>query len=132
MGFWIFMLLMVELIPVAMLAIGFWFRRRPPATINFIVGYRTARSMQNEDTWRFAHQHCGAVWQKIGLVLVPLSALIMAFFYDASEEKVGVLAGGLCIVQCVVLLCSVIPTERALKRTFDESGKRREDAPPRV
>ena len=122
MGFWIFMLLMVELIPVAMLAIGFWFRRRPPATINFIVG----------DTWRFAHQHCGAVWQKIGLVLVPLSALIMAFFYDASEEKVGVLAGGLCIVQCVVLLCSVIPTERALKRTFDESGKRREDAPPRA
>ncbi len=43
------MLLMSLLVPVSMIGFGRCFRR-PPERINAVFGYRSARSMQNEDT----------------------------------------------------------------------------------
>ncbi len=36
-------------------------------------------------------------------------------------------SGGLCLLQFAVLLLSILPTERALKRTFNAFGRRKED-----
>lgn len=122
------MLLTALLVPVSMIGFGRRFLRRPPERINAVFGYRSARSMQSEDTWHFAHAHCGALWQKLGWSLLALSAVAMGLAYNAPMDRIGMFGGGLCLLQCAVLLLSILPTERALKRTFDAFGRRREDA----
>ena len=49
MGFWIFMLIMVLLIPVSMIALGRLFWKSAPHNINSTFGYRTKRSMMSEN-----------------------------------------------------------------------------------
>ena len=56
MGFRIFMLIVVLLIPLTMLFFGWLLFRRTPKEINYAFGYRTKRSMRNEETWKFANQ----------------------------------------------------------------------------
>ena len=36
--------------------------RKTPKEINYVYGYRTKRSMMNEETWRFANQYFGKAW----------------------------------------------------------------------
>ena len=56
MAFWLFYGAMNLLIPAIMLFFGTRFQRRSPEKINHIYGYRTARSMRNQETWKFAHE----------------------------------------------------------------------------
>lgn len=125
MGFWSFMLVTVLLVPLTMLVFGAYFSRRAPREINALFGYRTARSMKNEDTWRFAHRHIGQLWLWLGGVLLPLTVALMLLFWFLLPQTEGVVAlYGLVIegVQVVVLLLSILPTETALRRAFDENG----------
>lgn len=124
MGFYLFMLAMGLLIPLAMVIIGRAYRKAAPKSINFICGYRTARSMKNEDTWRFAHQVCGRLWFRWGIILLPLSLLVMLSVLGQDEAAIGMAGFYLCLAQLVPLL-GVIPfTERALRRAFDRDGRR--------
>ena len=66
------------LIPALMLLFGWLFLRRPPRRINSIYGYRTARSMQNQETWEFAHRVGGRVWLRTGAVLLAGAAALCA------------------------------------------------------
>lgn len=43
-----------------------------------------------------------------------------------STDAVGGWVGALCLIQCVVLIGCIIPVEKALKKTFDNDGNRRE------
>ena len=58
MGFWLYCTAMCLLIPGIMLYFGWRFLNKPPQNINSIYGYRTSRSMKNQQTWDFAHQVC--------------------------------------------------------------------------
>jgi len=127
MGFWIFMLIMVLLIPLTMLGFGRLFMKRAPKDINFVFGYRTEMSMKNRETWEFAHNHCGKLWILIGLIMLPVSAGFMFLALGKGADTVGTLGGWLCMAQCAVLVFSIIPTERALKKNFDSSGNRKDD-----
>lgn len=126
MGFWGFMLAMALLIPAVMIACGAVFRRHAPRKINALVGYRTAMSMKNEETWRFAHEYCGRVWLRVGLWMLPLSVLPMLLVWGKGEDAVGLMGSLVCLVQLMPLIGSILPTERALRREFDENGNRRE------
>lgn len=125
MGFWIFMLVMVLLIPLSMLLLGRYFIKTSPAKINYIFGYRTSMSMKNQDTWQFAHHHFGKTWYICGLVLTPLSVLAMLLVLGKGSSAVGTAGTVLCTLQLLPLLLSIIPTERALRKTFDKDGNRR-------
>ena len=59
MWFWWFVLVCDMLIPILMVIVGNMMRKHTPEKINGMIGYRTARSMKNIDTWKFAHDHCG-------------------------------------------------------------------------
>ena len=41
------------------------------------------------------------------------------------ENAVGIAGTVLCTIQLLPLLLSIIPTERALRKTFDKDGNRR-------
>ena len=124
-GYYIYMLLTSLLIPVIMLVFGWIFHRQAPKKINVWYGYRSARSMKNEDTWVFAHQHIGRTWMLVGAVLLVISVIPMIAVYGKDDDTVSVVSLVLLFVQMLPMIMSLIPTERALKRTFDENGIRK-------
>ena len=123
---WFFLFCMILLIPVVMVVFGNLFKKSAPGKVNMIYGYRTSMSMKNQDTWEFAHKYCGKVWSSWGMALLLFSAAVMAFVFGKSEGMMGNAAGALCILQVVVLIVSVYPTERALRQNFDQDRKRRD------
>ena len=125
MGFWVFCLAMDLLIPAMMLLLGRRFLTKPPRTINGTYGYRTRRSMKSQAAWDFAHRTCGRLWSRLGLVMLPLSALVMLPVLGADTGTVGLWCGTVVLVQTAVLLGSIFPVERALKKEFDQFGRKR-------
>lgn len=125
MGYFIVMYVMTLCIPVVMIIAGYMMDRHTPKKINGVYGYRTARSMKNKETWEFAQHYCGKLWLKIGVVLLVISAFMLLPFVHRSHD---VISAAVCIaeaVQVAVLVASIFPTERALKKNFDEKGNRR-------
>ena len=123
--FWLFCLCMDLLIPAAMLLLGWCFLTRPPKTINGLYGYRTARSMKNQSTWDFAHRTCGRLWFQLGLILMPISIIAMMSVLGREAGTVGLWCAAVALIQTAVLVCSIFPVERALKRHFDDFGRKR-------
>ena len=125
MGFWIFMFIMVLLIPLTMIFFGWLLFRKTPKEINYVYGYRTKRSMMNEETWRFANQYCGKAWYLCGLISAPLSVIAIALVFGKGPGTVGMVGGIITMLQLIPLGGAIIPTEIALRKNFDENGKRR-------
>lgn len=125
MEFWIFMLIMDLLIPFMMIGFGRYFSKRAPKEINMVFGYRTNMSMKNRDTWEFAHRYCGKIWLTCGLILLLMSIFLMIFVIGQNKDTVGVLGGIICVIQLVLLIGSILPTEIALRKNFNQNGSRR-------
>lgn len=106
------------LTPAVMIGAGWMMEKHCPKEINAVYGYRTARSMKNMDTWRFAHEHCGRLWQKWGTVMLMPTVLLQIPFYSGTEAAVSTAGLAILAVQVIVLILSVFPTEAALKRNF--------------
>lgn len=124
MGFWIFMMIMNLLIPFTMIGFGRYFSKNSPKEINAVFGYRTSRSMKNKDTWIFAHNYFGKLWYAWGWILLPSSIVPMVFVIGKTESIIGILGGILVFIQMIFMIGCIFPTERALKKNFDENGNR--------
>lgn len=118
MGFWFFMMASNLLLPVLMIIIGKVFVKRPPRTINGIYGYRTRRSMKNQDTWLFAHLYCGKLWQKIGWCMFPLAIVAMFPVVGKNDDIVGGMGVLVITAECIAMLASIFLTERALGKRY--------------
>lgn len=92
------MKLLIKLIPFIMMLAGRMTWRHMPENINGVIGYRTSRSMKNMDTWKFADAYCGKLWYKTGKIL---------------------------FLPTIILIISILPTEKALKKNFTEEGIRK-------
>ena len=126
MGFWIFMTCCTLLIPVIMVCTGAALRRGKFSTINPVSGYRTRRSMQNQQTWDYAQRECGRLWQRWGWGELIVTVVLMLLFLGEKTESVGIFGGVLCLLQIVPLLVSIFVVEKKLQATFDENGVRRQ------
>lgn len=122
MWFWWFILVCDLLVPFTMLIAGRMMWKHCPKHINGVVGYRTRRSMKNIETWKFAHDYCGQLWWKIGLWMIIPSVLVHVPFYHSDEDAIGNVSLILVIIQCIVLVLSILPTEHALKKKFYDDG----------
>ena len=112
------------LLPFMMIVIGHIFSKRPPKEINHLTGYRTSMSMKNEDTWVFAHHHCGKIWKIVGTCMLVPSFLAMLVVIGKDTDTAGIFGSLVIGVQMVILIASVIPTEVALRKNFDKDGNR--------
>ena len=122
---WFFMLILVLLMPLFMIGSGWMFMTNPPKDINTSFGYRTKRSMRNQDTWFFAHKHFGKTWFVCGIVLIPAS-LVLMFLVMGREADVIRTTGFIILgLQLFLMLGAILPTETALKNNFDEFGRPR-------
>lgn len=126
MGFWIFMACCTLLIPVIMICTGAALRRGKFSTINPVSGYRTRRSMQNQQTWDYAQRECGRLWQRWGWGELIVTVVLMLLFLGEKTESVGIFGGVLCLLQIVPLLVSIFVVEKKLQAAFDENGVRRQ------
>ena len=124
---WVLMLVCNLLIPAV--TVWYWqqFKKDPPKEPNAWFGYRTNRSMKNQDTWNFAQRKMGAVWGRWGLAMLPPAVVCQALTLLCPTVD------GMCLwsipittVETALLLLSMIPVERALKQNFDENGVRRQ------
>ena len=125
MAFWLFCGGMNLLIPAIMLLLGTRFQRHPPEKINHVYGYRTARSMRNQETWKFAHETCGKLWVRLGKLSFLPALLAAALTFGCGIETVSVVSVVVVTIQTLALIGSIFPVERALKRNFDDSGRKR-------
>ena len=121
------MFICVLLTPLTMWGVGVVFLNHPPREINGFIGYRTKRSMRNQETWDFANRRMALLWRRWGLGLLAASiGGMMPLLGRESGDFVYWWGLGLMLVQVVVLVASIVPVERALKRTFHEDGTRKE------
>lgn len=125
MGFWIFMLLFVLMIPLTMIYFGRRFFKSPPKSINATFGYRSTMSMKNQETWKLAHTVCGRFWFRCGRILLPLSVVPMLLVIGRGTETVGYTGVIIVFIQLVPLLCVIPVTEHALRKKFDKNGVRK-------
>ena len=122
MFYWWFMFVSVMLIPVVLFLFGKFFSKDVPMGINAFCGYRTKRSMKNENTWQFANKYWGALAAKSAVLSAVLTARAMALVYNGDEGAVTAVASISAAIQIIMLIVSVILTEKALKAAFDKNG----------
>ena len=123
MAFGYIMLLVILIIPLLMVGFGLLLMKNPPKKINSVYGYRTRRSVRSQETWDFAHYYFGKLWLVCGLVSIPISLVPICLVLGKSEHVISV--AGLIVlgIQTLLLLVTILLTERALKKNFDEFGK---------
>lgn len=132
-GFWCFLLVCALLIPLTMIFFGTRFLKKPPKKINSVYGYRTARSMRSQAAWDFAHRYCGKLWRVMGWTMLPLSLLAMLSALGQEADFTSYLGGAVAVIQCgIMFVPTLILTERALKRNFDEHGRPRSPDPKKA
>ena len=120
MWFWWFIFLCDLLVPVIMFIGGIIMSRHCPSHINGLLGYRTARSMKNMETWKFAHEYCGRLWRKVGFIALVMTVLVHLPFYHSNEDVIGILSLVVVCVQIILLIVPIFSTEKALDRKFRE------------
>lgn len=119
---WLYMTLTNLIIPFVMLSFGAYFYRRPPKGINVIFGYRTKRSMQNEETWKFAHQYFGKLWFLLGMPTLIITIGAMWLLYSKKVNILSIVGILITLVQLITVFITIVLTERALKHSFDNNG----------
>jgi len=124
MAYWILMLSFCLLIPIAMIAFGSRFAKKPPKKINMVYGYRTGMSMKNRDTWEFAHRHCGRLWRIIGLILLLLSIAALLATIGREQDVINICGSVVYATQLLCMIGSIFPTEIALRKNFNKDGNR--------
>ena len=113
-------------VPGVLLLFGWLFTHgRYPKHPNGLYGYRTTRSMKNDETWTFAQERWGRSCWHVGWWLLLLSLFVVAILQTQSVRQHGLYVGAWITVQGVLTLATIIPVERALKNTFDEYGRRK-------
>lgn len=103
---------------VLMLGLSWYYKKKPPKKINEFYGFRTRRTMANQDIWDMANtRNAQDLWQ-FALYLTAFSILLMVFNVPYSIFiHLGALLVGLAI--------AVFSTFRYLDKHFDKNGNRK-------
>jgi uncharacterized membrane protein len=92
----------------------------PPKKINNFYGYRTKKSMLNDDIWSFANQQFNKSFIRYSF-LGFLAALVL--------ETIG--SGKVTWQPMVILLftlgATILKTEQSISQNFDEEGKQKKN-----
>ena len=92
----------IFIIPVMIIVVGYLMYKYPPQKVNWFVGYRTIRSMKNENVWEKANKYCGKLWIKIGLIMVVLASVLAILSYIKI-----VIFSETCLA--IIILCEILP-----------------------
>jgi uncharacterized membrane protein len=100
---------------IFMLVVSFVFIKFPPKKINYLYGYRTRRSMANQEIWKVANEYSAGLMMKITLI----SLVFPPFLYFVYPEY-NLLAT--IIIHTDLLLSTLFFTGKHLDKNFDKDG----------
>ena len=98
---------------ISIILISLYALRNPPSKINNIYGYRTKRSKQSQEAWKYAQIHGTKRILNAGIIQCFIAILFL--FIPQSETVGSLIAVGIIIGS---LLISLSMTERDLKNKF--------------
>ena len=104
--------------PIAMLAVGIWWKVSPPKLEGKGLAYRTQLSTKSPEAWAFAHRHCARLWVRVGAILLVVTVALLFLFPDNIGDYVLWLIGGQMVLFCL----SAFLVDLLLKNSFREDG----------
>ncbi len=103
---------------VLFLSIAYYYVKRPPKKINHFYGYRTRRSMANQEIWDFANRQSAKDFMRVAIVTMVTGLVLLPFENPLKILiQVGVLLMGLGV--------AVWHTEREIGKYFDKNGNKK-------
>ena len=91
----------------------------PPKKINYIYGYRTNRTMLNDDIWNFANSlFCVTLLKYSGITLLVM--ILMIFINEPLMSSWLPMA-----FMIFTLLIAIISVEKKINEEFDNEGNRK-------
>ena len=114
--------------PLFCLILGLICWRYPPKGPTWLLGYRSRRARASQEAWQFAQNVAGQIWFGLGLVQTVVFAWVCLGMQTWSVEAQCPAALISSLVEDVLVLLSMIPTEVLLVRRF---GRRSASRPSR-
>ena len=121
---WLIILLTDLLVHIIILICGIASWKYPPKQINSLLGYRTKRSMQNQETWNFANTYCGQLFVKYGIGMSILMVIVHIPLIHCDATNLEYFSLICMLIQVIALFIPIYLTEKELQKQFDSSGKK--------
>lgn len=102
--------------PLFCLILGLICWRYPPKGPTWLLGYRSRRARASQEAWQFAQNVAGQIWFGLGLVQTVVFAWVCLGMQTWSVEAQCQAALISILVEDVLVLLSMIPTEVLLVR----------------
>ena len=67
----------------------------------------------------------GKLWFRLEWLLIPISVIPMLFVIGKGEDIVATVGSIVMVIDLLILIAPIFPTEKALKKTFDKDGNRK-------
>ena len=106
------------LIPALQILTGWGLKQVCSIRPNFWIGYRTARSMKNKDTWKFANLYAGALYMRIGMITIWIPVVLLLVLMHQSAYVIHVVGTVLMLLQAALLIIPAFSVEKQLKISF--------------
>lgn len=124
MKFWILMVIVDLISPLAMIGLGCCLLKSKRGS-KTLFGFKTAMWIKNMDTEKFADVFCSRYYLFVGLIMIPLSIIVMTLVISKNMSTIALIGGIICTVQGFLLASVPFAAEIALRIMFDKDGNRR-------
>ncbi|PVH26378.1 SdpI family protein [Sphingobacterium corticibacter] len=106
-------IILIDLFIVAVPLVLYFF---PPKNINSFYGYRTTRSTNNIENWRFAQRHFSKQWMFLAPLTIVVQVLLICFTdHDLRSKSSMILPISMAVYFIGSFIC-ILRTEQKLKR----------------
>lgn len=115
---WTTMLITMLCLSLIFLAIGImlYFSK---FNINYLLGYRSTRSMKNEETWRYANKLFAKLSIVYSIILLIITAITMPILYGKAEKLIEIVTLlGYFLPMGLGLIILMVIVEIKLKKKF--------------
>ncbi|WP_062056627.1 SdpI family protein [Sediminicola sp. YIK13] len=109
-------LIAICITPMLLVAFGYYWQLRPPKKINWFYGYRTRRSMANQQIWDFANKVGAEMLIRVGIVTLAISILC----YFLLPESAGIVISFFIFI--IGIGVGMYWCETKINRYFDKNG----------
>jgi uncharacterized membrane protein len=108
-----------------MIGFGFLFEKHAPKKRNFILGYRSFRSMSSQEAWDYGNKLSGLLLSRLGIALFVCSVAALIIVHGSSTTTTRTVGIVIVVVHALVVIFSALATELELHKRFDKDGNLR-------
>ena len=114
---WAFVCIACLICPILMLIYGVRFLQYQPKREG-ICGVRIKEALENDETWTFAHQYCGKLWQTMGMFMAIAVIICMIVLINFSNLVIAVSGVVILIIQLILFVLTFTFVSKAIMKNF--------------